>query len=213
MKNPVTKLLIVVNKLTPKQRILLGIGVILIIYILWLNFSWNRLKAAKKDIATEISMVENEINSLKDTLRHKKEGLDYKEKMAAYASGTEPIAFNIPDFHYAEKYVMSADEIRTALTSVLDAKKKSSLLLLELHNLPEKKISDAGDLNIFVYQNDFVIKFSGEYFSTIEYLKYLEQLPWPLFLDTMEYKVIKYPTAEITLHMHLISKQGGLLRV
>ena len=213
MKNLVTKVLAFVNELGPKQRIFLGVGIVFIIYMLWLNLSWNRLKAAKSDTAAKITMVENEINSLKATLQHKNEELEYKKKMVAYGEETNSMLYDTPNYHYAEKFVMSKDEVRAALAAVLDAKKSSTLSLLGLHNLAEKKINDDVYQNIFVYQDDFVIKFSGEYFSTIEYLKHLEQLPWPLFLDKMEYKVTAYPKAEVTLHMHLISKQGGFLRV
>ncbi len=42
-----------------------------------------------------------------------------------------------------------------------------------------------------------MIEFSGDYFETIRYLQYLDQLPWFLSFDSLQYKVDEYPNANV----------------
>ena len=44
-----------------------------------------------------------------------------------------------------------------------------------------------------------VLKFRGDYFSTMRYLKYIEELPWFLIYDQLDYVVTQYPTAEVSV--------------
>jgi MSHA biogenesis protein MshJ len=58
-----------------------------------------------------------------------------------------------------------------------------------------------------LYQHTFRIEFLSDYFSTLQYLKSIEQLPWPIYWDTMDYKVQEYPKADITIKFHVLSIQ------
>jgi MSHA biogenesis protein MshJ len=205
MNNFITKLLSIINRLSSTQRIILIVGAILVIFIFWHRFLWDELKKNKNDVAIKISAIKTEIDSLKAVIEKQKQATDDQ----ANAPSIETALPSIADL---QQYAISGEDIHKVLTSMLNTKKNLNLLL-ELRNLSEKKISDSNDSNTFIYENDFVIKFNGDYSSTINYLKYLEQLPSPLFLDAIEYNVIKYPTAEVKLQLHIFSNQGGFLRV
>jgi hypothetical protein len=45
--------------------------------------------------------------------------------------------------------------------------------------------------------------FNSDYFNTIIYLNQLEKLPWCLSWDSLEYKVINYPQAEVVVTLHI----------
>ncbi len=46
---------------------------------------------------------------------------------------------------------------------------------------------------------------SGDYFATLRYLERLEKLQW-WFWDALDYQVIAYPSAKVTLKLHTISQ-------
>lgn len=55
---------------------------------------------------------------------------------------------------------------------------------------------------------NIVIRFLGDYFSTMHYLQTIEKLHWRIVWDKLEYKVIQYPMAEVTLYLHMINNYG-----
>ncbi|MDX2165299.1 MAG: hypothetical protein SFW07_07800 [Gammaproteobacteria bacterium] len=61
------------------------------------------------------------------------------------------------------------------------------------------------------YQHVFEISFTGNYFATQRYLQQLEKLPGQLYFDSIDYQVQKYPVATVTLKVHTISLDEGLL--
>jgi MSHA biogenesis protein MshJ len=54
-------------------------------------------------------------------------------------------------------------------------------------------------------KNDVELAFNSNYLSTINYLAQLEKLPWCLSWDSLEYKVVKYPDAEVVINLHIVN--------
>lgn len=97
-------------------------------------------------------------------------------------------------------------KVRTMLYELLKA--TNDLTLIELENLQPKEVNLHQSLSRTI-EHDIYIKFIGNYFSTMHYLQSIEKLPWKIFWDKLEYKVTKYPMAEVTLSIHTIDN-GGL---
>ncbi len=64
-----------------------------------------------------------------------------------------------------------------------------------------------------LFEHAIVLEFRGNYAATLEYLQLLETLPWYFFYDELDYQVVKYPQAKITLKLHVLSFQENLLDV
>jgi hypothetical protein len=47
--------------------------------------------------------------------------------------------------------------------------------------------------------------FHSDYLDTLSYLEQLEKLPWCLSWDSLEYKTLEYPDAEVTVNLHIVS--------
>lgn len=58
-----------------------------------------------------------------------------------------------------------------------------------------------------VYKHKMQIEFRGTYFNTIEFLGYLEKLPWHLYWDNIDYKVLTYPEADVVAQFYVLSNQ------
>lgn len=69
----------------------------------------------------------------------------------------------------------------------------------------EPSASSDGQKETLLYEHAATIKLSGNYQQLYDYLTALENTGWELFWDTLHYKVISYPNAEITLRVMTIS--------
>lgn len=69
------------------------------------------------------------------------------------------------------------------------------------------KAALSGIVNDELYTHSFRIEFLSDYFSTLHYLSSIEKLPWPIYWDTLEYKVLQYPKADVSITFHVLSIQ------
>ncbi len=51
------------------------------------------------------------------------------------------------------------------------------------------------------------LSFRGSYFNTIAFLEHLEQLPWHLYWERLDYQVLTYPEAKVVARFYVLSKQ------
>ena len=88
------------------------------------------------------------------------------------------------------------------------------LKLLSLNNEPvntivldqnEDKQQQDNEARTQLYEHATTIKLRGNYRQLHHYLEALEDSPWGLFWDRLEYVVKDYPNAEITLRVHTVS--------
>jgi MSHA biogenesis protein MshJ len=65
--------------------------------------------------------------------------------------------------------------------------------------------------NTKLYRHDFEVALEGNYFAILNYLKALEKLPWEFYWDMADYEVTTYPQAKITLKLHIVNTEEGLM--
>ncbi len=118
--------------------------------------------------------------------------------------------------------LISPSDMTAVLRNLLS--RQSGLKLVKLKNLPpvsllpeppEKEGSDSANRQDVpnAYQHDLLLEFEGSFAQTLGYLKSIERLSGRLFWDHFELKVLKYPTADITIQVHTVSLQKGLIGV
>ena len=93
---------------------------------------------------------------------------------------------------------------------------RGSLQLVSLENLPvaplfddkkfdqEKKASEVESV-FGLYRHGIRLVFKGNYMTTMDYLRNLEQLPWKFYWQNFNYEVQQHPTALITLNIYTLS--------
>lgn len=64
-----------------------------------------------------------------------------------------------------------------------------------------------------VYKHGVVLRLRGDYFRVVALMKSLENLSWKFYWDSLDYKVVAYPNAEIELRVFTLSSEEGLLGV
>lgn len=54
-------------------------------------------------------------------------------------------------------------------------------------------------------KDGYQVVFQSDYINAVTYLEALEKLPWCLSWDSLEYTVMSYPNAQITVTLHIVS--------
>ncbi len=66
---------------------------------------------------------------------------------------------------------------------------------------------------VSVFKHAVTISLEGRYFDVVNYLSALEQLPWKIYWEFLDYRVGDYPKARVTLQVYTLSTGEGVLGV
>ena len=109
------------------------------------------------------------------------------------------------------------------LISMLD--KQEGLSLVSFENFPPVPIllnPEAADLigsedqtpielASVLYQHNLKIEFRGDFFSTYQYLRFLEEISASLFWDSLRFEQVEWPSANVVLKIHTLSTEKGFI--
>lgn len=202
MKELLVQLLLRTDSLTLRKRVVLLAVCMVIIFIGWRYCLWSDLMQKKALVNTQVKLAKKEMFTIENAL------ITTRRKLQSENGKGPPSKKIIASKR--ETNLVSAEEITQVLQDILFA--RHDLELLQVQNLPEKKIVQPNTKLIF-FEYGIVIKFRGGYFATLRYLHDLENLNWPFFWDKLDYKVVEYPQAEVTLYLHTVSDQEGWIHV
>lgn len=121
--------------------------------------------------------------------------------------------------------LIKADQLPQALQEVLQ--KTQQLTLLEVKTLPAKELQFAPVVTVNngqpatvseenkagVYQHVVELRVSGSFSQVVQLLIALEHLPWRFYWQSLDYSVVHYPNAEVTLRVYTLSSEEGLFGV
>jgi MSHA biogenesis protein MshJ len=129
--------------------------------------------------------------------------------------------------------LVAPKQMISLLENVLTQDKQ--LKLISLNNVPEKGLN-IGEINHeersksirkvtseenaeeskpdhLIYQHAFEIELEATYGSSIAYLKRLDELPWQLFWQTLEYESTQYPKGRLKIRIYTLSMSKAVLGV
>ena len=62
-----------------------------------------------------------------------------------------------------------------------------------------------------VYSHGLTIEFDGDFFSTLKYLRFLEEITGSFFWDGIRFEQLEWPNAHVTLRIHTLSANQGFI--
>lgn len=117
--------------------------------------------------------------------------------------------------------LVAPKQMVSLLENVLTQDKQ--LKLISLNNLPEQgmnlnQVSREDNLiktesDFLIYKHGFEIELEATYDSSIAYLKRLDELPWQLFWQTLEYESTRYPKGKLKIRIYTLSMSKAVLGV
>ncbi len=212
--------------LTLRERLILFLAVLVLLYVGWEQFLWkpmlagqDRLKAQVTEIGTRTKLLDA---TLQGMLFRAQQDPDQKTRQEIERARQQLAQLEGNIKRLADSLIeprQMARLLETLLTS------NRSLRLVNLSTLKTEPLVTAGEGEeqaqkpskeaspINLYRHGFVIEFEGDYLSALDYLRTLEALPWKFFWDGVTLEVVEHPRSLFRLQLHTLSIAEGWIGV
>jgi MSHA biogenesis protein MshJ len=215
-----------------RERALIFSCMLAAVFMLWNFVIQAPLDKKRLELESKIAASENEQRNLQTQIAAVTQSLlndPSRTKKAQITQLESDIASVDSQLQSVSQRLIKAEQLPLALQDVLS--KAERVTLLEVNTMPAMELqltqlsesgqtssqtstkSQPGAQNAGVYMHAVELKLAGNYAEVLQLLKSLEQLPWRFYWQTLDYKVIQYPRAEILLRVYTLSSEEGLLGV
>lgn len=197
-----------------KRYSMLG-TIIILLFLMWYILFFSPLSASSRNNHYKISSIQRSIDELN------KEAQTILEQ--AKQNPNQGLLDEIANVEENIKQKTIEIEAKTAnqlappqLTQLLKTKiiQTDELKLLRLASLsairimPSVQGSSALQMEKLpkIYNHPIEVDFQGDYFSTLRFLSSLKE-SWRLYWNSLQYVVTNYPSAKVSIRVHVLSKQ------
>ena len=224
-----------INNLSTRERVLVLLGILSVIYIVWDTFLITPIQASTKVLFDQRMAIQEQTVNL-ETRRILASGLLKNSKRKKILSEIKVVEKNIKNFdgkilerlqgRVAPQYMASL------LNDVLNNNR--NLELISINNLParplvvnsgdkksqdkalqkeDKKIPNSDPRLVGIFQHSLEMELQGSYLDILNYLQALENLEWKMFWDQVDLEVIDHPTVKVKIKVHTFSLKDGWISV
>lgn len=210
-----------VDALKARERALVLLMVMAVIYMFWDFVIFNPLAVAKSTVDKQVIAVEQKISAMKQEEKaillavNSDPDRDIKQKIQAAEGKLDELNNSLEELSLG---LIPVEELATVLRDVL--KSTQSLELLSLRTLPveamavgESASPEGDNENAGVYKHRVALKLKGNFRELRQYLVALESLNWRFYWDELHFEEHAYPDAVINLNVYTLSTDEGLFGV
>lgn len=197
------------DALSPRERFLFGIAILVVISLAWWHFYAEPVLLETKIMAEENNRINAEVNQTRAAIR------DIRNTIAVGVNKGKEVQLG-----QLEKALAAVeDRLRLKTIELIDPEKmfhlmtqliykESKLKLQSLKRrevkpaitLPEEQQDDAG-----IYRHVLEVKFSGKFVDILQYMRSLEALDWKLIWDEIEIVSNDYPLITVKVVISTLS--------
>jgi len=197
-----------------RERVLLVIIGWTVIYMLWflllvrpLNLDITFLNNQVTSLLTQTSAIHDEAAKIVEIATRNSTNSLLKQNKAL-SNKTEDLRTHI---EFLASRVIPMNKVHTVLKDILNQPGVNTQLI-NLKNQSEEPLLpnqpnalDTLPLMRKIKKHYFEVQLRSNYFSTISYLQNLEKLPWSLYWNSLEYKVVDYPQADVSVKFYILT--------
>lgn len=211
-----------IDALNTRERALVLLSALAVVYLIWDVVIFNPLAVAKSEVDTQlrttvqhISAMEQEEAALLNAVNADPDR-DLKEQLQQLQQTMESLDGKLSELSLA---LVPVDKLTAILEDVL--KQTGALRLESLKTLPveELKLStkagagDGEDPSAGVYKHSAELIVRGSFFDLVAYLQALEAMDWRFYWEALYFNQVNYPNAVITLKVYTLTTDEGLFGV
>ncbi len=200
--------------LSNREKLMLLSTAMVIIWSSWDSFLYQPLSDQHKLLASKIAVATSELTT-QQTLLTKLEELSSGNQNQEANAELARLRSSISDFKQkistGSKKFAEPKQMAKTLRDML--KKNARLRLQKLENTPGKAFPKASGHPPLIYRHGLVLTLQGTYFDTLNYLQSLENLPWRINWEMIDYQVRNYPEAETVIRIYMLSFEETWLAV
>ncbi len=219
-----------VDNLELRQRGLLLLVLVVLVYALWDNLLMKSLDVRRQSLVSQVSGLHSEIDALHVQIHQlaQRRGQDpnagVKKKLEVLRRDGRELGERLRKL---TAHLVPAEHMAEVLESVLT--QDTGLVLVSLEGMgstpvvvPTKydPVTDKTDgpgqrseKTGLLYRHGLRMVFKGGYLDTLAYLRALEGLPWRFLWNKVAIEVVEHPTAIVTLEVFTLSMEKGWIGV
>lgn len=204
-----------INALSLRERGLLGLAVLAVVFLLWDLFFMSGLRARHERIQSQIEQVQGQVRALTESIQQTAvAGSD--DPQAALEQQRSELAAEISRLESrlsdALGEVSTPAETRSMLAELLE--EHPGLELITLENLPVDRLSTTDGepiAGVFIHRVSVVIE--GRHGTVRDYLDRVSELPGGVFLETLDLSVEQWPSNRVELVFYSLTLDDRWLGV
>ena len=218
-----------IDKLSTRERILVLLGVLAVIYMIWDTFLLSPIQKTSQQLSRQHQSLQRQISEL-EVRRITASGLLKNSQRKQIIDDIAKLEKNIQNFDGQIRERLQgrvAPEFMSALLSDV-LQKNQQLKLLSINNLPavpfikngdtdtgqENKATEAIDPQLVgIFMHALEMELQGSYLDILDYLQALESMQWKIFWDQVKLEVMEYPSVKVKIKVHTFSLKEGWLSV
>lgn len=111
-------------------------------------------------------------------------------------------------------YFIGSERMALVLQDVLKSSNKVKISSVTAQPPVPLTFADSGsDNKAVIYQHSTLVVLTGDYFALAEVMAKLDNLKWSLGWQSVDYKVLDYPSAELTLNLLTVSDNESYIKL
>lgn len=222
-----------IDALTLRERAIILVGVVALLWALWDSLLMAPLAAEQKARQQRVTDIQARLETINRTIA-----------ALAERRGSDPDAENRARLEALRAEIATIEQgLRGATAGVIEPGRmpavlerllaqRTDLKLIELRNLPPEPVlrvtaagateapapdeaasgvATAGGFNVYRHGVSLVVE--GSYFSTLEYLQAVERLPYRFFWDSVRLETKEYPVHRTTITLYTLGLEEDWLGV
>lgn len=209
--------------LTLRERVIVLLAAILVIYGLWFVLWFNGASKAREAAAQRVTELSAERQKITDQIEQFKQAGGGTAQVLAGELSRAKLELITTDQRLSRSTsaLVNADQLALVLQEMLAESSALSLISMQtlsvepisLESSEEGNIEELADASVNVYQHGVVLTVRGRYFEVLNLLDKLEAKQWKFYWQSLRYEVQSYPEAEVQIRVFTLSAEEGLLGV
>lgn len=209
-----------IDALSLRERGMIFIGVLTVLYIIAMNLVFAPLRAEHKRVEKSLRAKHQEVQVLNGQLQVML-GVSDGSVDARQRGRIETLQREMRELDQSLEQLtggmVSPQQMAKLLEQVLA--RSSGVRLVKLENMPkslavEQTVSaNTAALGAVVYKHGVRIEVRGRYFDLVEYLRTLESLPWKVYWGDVSLESEAYPISKVTLVVYTLSRHSAWIGV
>lgn len=196
-----------------RERIFILLGGLAVVYLVWGMILDRPLQSSIRSIDKQIQLLRTDYDTAHQQLTIFSKEINkssYRQNLVEQSS----LSSQKQNLNERLKNILNTTVEKETLPEITNQilKLQQGITLISLKSLTDEPwLSEKLDnlslpQNIKnIYKHSMQIEFRGNFFNTLNYLNRLENLSWRLYWDSLEYKVLEYPEANVTVTFYVLS--------
>lgn len=191
------------DALSPREKWMTTAATLLVIWTVWDNVIYQALHQQQLELNSSIAALEGQLLNQQQLAARMQRGDQPNPNLQKLEQLRQSVHNLKQQLNGGDKRFVPPQLMADALRDIL--RQHGDLKLVKLETSPPEPFGADQQQPVWVYRHTLELTVQGSFFSTLDYLKALENLTWRIHWDDIDYQVKQYPLAETRIKVYTLS--------